>query len=117
MLRFFALFIMMCSLLAIANAATIYKRSTYFETKDRVNLQRIIDNIDTLEQNRLLVLSRQLVRMSDADHATLNLISHEFRRAIIYLIVCLLMAMLYTITLLIRYRGEGIFSAADSDQE
>ena len=33
------------SLLALGSAAIVYKRSYYLESEDRVNLERLIDNI------------------------------------------------------------------------
>lgn len=104
MIRILAIFIILFSILAVVNAALVYKRSTYFETNDRVNLQGVIEHVETLEQQRLVELSRQLALMSDADFETLNLLSEEFRRAIIYLVFCLVSAIAYLVFVLVYYR-------------
>lgn len=104
MIRFIALFIALASLLAIANAALVYKRSTYFENPGRVNLEVILENAGNLEKDRLLELNNRLARMSDADFGTLNLISAEFRRAIIYLIISLTVSLIFISYLLLLNR-------------
>ncbi len=73
------------SLLALGNAAIVYKRSYYLESEDRVNLERLIDHIEQLERERLLELSKRLVTISKSDFGILLLLNREFRRAVVWL--------------------------------
>ncbi len=83
------------SLLALGNAAIVYKRSYYLESEDRVNLNRLIDNIEQLEHERLLSLSKHLVTISKSDFGILLLLNREFRRAIMWLSLSLTSLLLY----------------------
>ncbi len=93
MYKYFGLAILMLSLLAIGHAAMVYKRSTYFETTSRVNLNEVIANIEQMEQQRLVELTRRVAKMSNSDYQVLNILSEEFRAAIVYLVICLLSAL------------------------
>lgn len=93
------LIILTASLLAIGNAALVYKRSYYLEAKDRVNLERLIDNIEQLNRDRLLGLSKRLVTISKSDFGILLLLNWEFRRAILWLGLSLLSLLLYVLFL------------------
>ena len=79
------LLILAASLLALGNAAIVYQRSYYLESKDRVNLERLIDNIEQLSHDRLLGLSKRLVTISKSDFGILLLLNREFRRAVLWL--------------------------------
>ena len=79
------LVLLAASLLALGNAAIVYKRSFYLESEDRVILERLIDNIEQLDRNRLLGLSKRLVTISKSDFGILLLLNREFRRAILWL--------------------------------
>jgi len=68
------------SLLALGNAAIVYKRSYYLESEDRVNLNRLIDNIEQLERQRLLSLSKHLVTISKSDFGILLLLAKVYLR-------------------------------------
>ncbi len=103
------------SLLALTNAATVYRRSYYLESKDRVNLERLIDNIEQLDRERLLGLSQRLVTISKSDFGILLLLNREFRRAVLWLGLSLVSFLLYVLYLEIRrfqqqravVKGEG----------
>ena len=90
------------SLVALGNAALVYKRSYYLESKDRVNLERLIDNIEQLEHDRLLGLSKRLVTISKSDFGILLLLNQEFRRAVLWLGLCLSSLLLYLLFLQAR---------------
>lgn len=77
--------LLVASLLTLANATLVYKRSFYLESEDRVNLERLIDNIEQLDRERLLSLSKRLVIISKSDFGILRLLNREFRRAILWL--------------------------------
>ncbi len=79
------LVLLAASLLALGNAAIVYKRSFYLESEDRVILERLIDNIEQLDRDRLLGLSKRLVTISKSDFGILLLLNREFRRAILWL--------------------------------
>jgi hypothetical protein len=96
------LVLLAASLLALANAAIVYKRSYYLESTDRVNLERLIDNIEQLERDRLLGLSKRLVTISNSDSGILLLLNREFRRAIVWLGISHLALILYVIFLQAR---------------
>jgi hypothetical protein len=83
------------SLMALGNAAIVYKRSYYLESEDRVNLERLIDNIDQLEHDRLLGLSKRLVTISNSDFGILRLLNREFRRAVLWLGLSCMLLLLY----------------------
>ncbi len=101
------LVILAASLLALGNAAIVYKRSYYLESKDRVNLERLVDNIDQLKRDRLLGLSKRLVTISKSDFGILLLLNREFRRAILWLGLSLLSLLLYVLFLQARaYLGD-----------
>ncbi len=96
------LVLLIVSLLALGNAAIVYKRSYYLESKDRVNLERLIDNIEHLDRDRLLGLSKRLVTISKSDFSILLLLNQEFRRAVVWLGVGLLSLLLYVLFLQAR---------------
>ena len=73
------------SLLALFNAFNTYKRSSYFERDDRVNVAELVENIEQLERERLIRLSKQLAIISRADYGVLRLLNREFRKAILLL--------------------------------
>ena len=96
------LVILAASLLALGNAAIVYKRSYYLESKDRINLERLIDNIEQLNRDRLLGLSKRLVTISKSDFGILLLLNREFRRALLWLGLSLLSLLLYVLFLQAR---------------
>ena len=96
------LVILAASLLALGNASIVYKRSYYLESKDRVNLERLIDNIEQLDRDRLLGLSKRLVTISKSDFGILLLLNREFRRAVLWLGLSLLSLLLYVLFLQAR---------------
>ena len=103
------LVLLAASLLALGNAAIVYKRSYYLESEDRINLERLIDNIEQLDRNRLLSLSKRLVTISNSDFGILLLLNREFRRAILWLGLSLVSLLLYVLFLNARlYRHDRI---------
>ena len=90
------------SLLALANAAIVSKRSYYLESDNRVDLERLIDNIEQLDRDRLLGLSKRLVVISRSDSGILLLLNREFRRALLGLGVSLVALLLYVLFLQVR---------------
>jgi len=90
------------SLLALGNAAIVYKRSYYLESEDRVNLERLIDNIEQLDRDRLLSLSKRLVTISKSDFGILLLLNREFRRTVLWLGLSLVSLLLYVLFLQAR---------------
>lgn len=104
------LVLLVASLLALGNAAIVYKRSYYLESKDRVNLERLIDNIDQLNRDRLLGLSKRLVTISNSDFGILLLLNREFRSAVLWLGLSLLSLLLYVLFLQARayLRDRGV---------
>ena len=90
------------SLLALGNAAIVYKRSYYLESEDRVILERLIDNIEQLERDRLLSLSKRLVTISKSDFGILRLLNREFRRVVLWLGLSLVSLLLYVLFLQAR---------------
>ena len=96
------LILLAVSLLALANAAIVYKRSYYLESEDRVNLERLIDNIEQLDRDRLLSLSKRLVTISNSDFGILLLLNREFRRVILWLGLSLVSLLLYVFFLQAR---------------
>ena len=94
--------ILAASLLALGNAAVVYKRSYYLESKDRVNLERLIDNIEQLDRDRLLGLSKRLVTISKSDFGILLLLNREFRGAVLWLGLSLLSLLVYVLFLQAR---------------
>ncbi len=90
------------SLLALGNAAIVYKRSYYLESEDRVNLERLIDNIEQLDRDRLLSLSKRLVTISKSDFGILLLLNREFRRVVLWLGLSLVSLLLYVLFLQAR---------------
>jgi len=90
------------SLLALGNAAIVYKRSYYLESEDRVNLERLIDNIEQLDRDRLLSLSKRLVTISKSDFGILLLLNREFRRVVLWLGLSLGSLLLYMLFLQAR---------------
>ena len=90
------------SLLALGNAAMVYKRSYYLESEDRVNLERLIDNIEQLDRDRLLSLSKRLVTISKSDFGILLLLNREFRRTVLWLGLSLVSLLLYVLFLQAR---------------
>ena len=96
------LVLLAASLLALGNAAIVYKRSFYLESEDRVILERLIDNIEQLDRNRLLGLSKRLVTISKSDVGLLLLLNREFRRALLWLGLSLFSLLLYGLFLQTR---------------
>lgn len=96
------LVLLAASLLALGNAAIVYKRSFYLESEDRVILERLIDNIEQLDRDSLLGLSKRLVTISKSDFGILLLLNREFRRAILWLGLSLLSLLLYVLFLQAR---------------
>lgn len=90
------------SLLALGNAAIVYKRSYYLESEDRVNLDRLIDNIEQLDRDRLLSLSKRLATISKSDFGILLLLNREFRRVVLWLGLSLVSLLLYVLFLQAR---------------
>lgn len=108
------LIVLAVSLLALSNAAIVYKRSFYLESEDRVNLERLIDNIEQLERDRLLGLSKRLVTISKSDFGILLLLNREFRRAILWLGVSLLLLILYVLFLQAKFYMRDKVMIVDS---
>ena len=100
--KMIGLFILVLSIIAIGNAAVIYKKSTYFKADARVDVQAIVIDIDRLEKTRLVQLSQQLASISDADNQVLIILRHQFKQAIFFLISCLLMSLLYSLYLILK---------------
>ena len=90
------------SLLAPGNTAIVYQRSYYLESKDRINLERLIDNIEQLNHDRLLDLTKRLVTISKSDFGILLLLNRGFRRALLWLGLSLLSLLLYGLFLQAR---------------
>ena len=98
------------SLLAPGNTAIVYQRSYYLESKDRINLERLIDNIEQLNHDRLLDLTNRLVTISKSDFGILVfwyfgilvLLNRGFRRALLWLGLSLLSLLLYGLFLQAR---------------
>jgi len=90
------------SLLALGNAAIVYKRSYYLESEDRVNLERLIDNIEQLDRDRLLSLSKRLVTISKSDFGILLLLNREFRSVVLWIGLSLVSLLLYVLFLQAR---------------
>ena len=100
--KMIGLFILILSILAIGNAAITYKKSTYFKADARVNLQAIVSDIDQLEKTRLVQLSKQLASISEADNQVLIILRDQFKQAIFFLIICLLMSLLFSLYLILK---------------
>lgn len=100
--NFIGLLILTLSMLSIGNAAITYKKSTYFETTTRVDLQEIVSNVEDLEKPRLVELSRRLASISDSDYQVLNILSDQFRQAIVFLIGCLLLGLFFILYLILK---------------
>jgi hypothetical protein len=94
--------LLVVSLLALGNATIVYKRSYYLESEDRVNLERLIDNIDQLDRDRLLSLSKRLVTISKSDFGILLLLNREFRRVVLWLGLSLVSLLFYVLFLQVR---------------
>jgi hypothetical protein len=90
------------SLLALANAAIVSKRSYYLESDNRVDLERLTDNIEQLDRDRMLRLSKRLVVISKSDSGILLLLNREFRRAVLGLSLSLVSLLLYVLFLQVR---------------
>ena len=88
--------------LALANAAIVYKRSYYLESENRVDLERLTDNIEQLDRDRMLRLSKRLVVISKSDSGILFLLNREFRRAVLGLGLSLVSLLLYVLFLQVR---------------
>lgn len=102
MVRLLGLVIVLSSLLAIGNAVNIYQRSTYFHSESRVNLDLLVQDLDRVEESRLRELARRLALMSQSDHGILKIITQEFRQAMLFLFVCLGLALVFLLYLLLR---------------
>ena len=94
--------LLVVSLLALGNATIVYKRSYYLESEDRVNLDRLIDNIEQLDRERLLGLSKRLATISKSDFGILLLLNREFRRVVLWLGLSLVSLLLYVLFLQAR---------------
>lgn len=105
--KFLSLLLVLVSVLVLLHAATIYKRSYFLESTDRVDLQRLIDNIGDLERPALVDLSRRLVTISRSDHGILLILNQEFRGAILYLSLCLIVSLSALSWLIIRAQLPG----------
>ena len=92
------------SLLAMFNAFNTYKRSYYFERDDRVNVAGLVENIEQLERDRLVRLSKQLAPISRSDYGVLRLLNREFRRAILWLGLSIASLILYVLYVLVWTR-------------
>ena len=90
------------SLLVLANAAIVSKRSYYLESNNRVDLERLTDNIEQLDRDRMLDLSKRLVVISKSDSGILLLLNREFRRAVLGLGLSLVSLLLYVLSLQLR---------------
>jgi uncharacterized protein (DUF1499 family) len=95
------------SLLALGNAAIVYKRSYYLESEDRVNLDRLIDNIEQLDNDRLLSLTRRLVTITKSDFGILLLLNREFRHSITWLGISLVSLLLYVLYMQVKVYLHG----------
>ena len=96
------LLIILLSLFAMGNAALIYQRSYYLESGDRVDLQRLTERVDQLDQQKLLDLTRRLVTISRSDFGILKIMNDEFRQALLYLMICLVAGLGWMLYQLIR---------------
>ena len=101
------LILLAASLFALGNAAIVYQRSYYLESEDRVNLERLIDDIDQLERDRLLYLTERLVTISKSDFGILLLLNREFRRAILWLGLSLASLLSYVLFMQVRDYLDG----------
>ena len=90
------------SLLVLANAAIVSKRSYYLESNNRVDLERLTDNIEQLDRDRMLDLSKRLVVISKSDSGILLLLNREFRRAVLGLGLSLVSLLLYVLYMQVR---------------
>jgi hypothetical protein len=100
--KLITIIILALSILAIGNAAITYKKSTYFDTTNRVDLQEIVSNVEELEKSRLVELTRRLAAISDSDYQVLNILSDQFMQAIVFLGICLLLALSFILFLMLK---------------
>ena len=100
--KLIGLLILTLSLLATGNATLIYKRSFYLESPGRVNLEAIVDNVDQLDKERLISLSRRLASISDSDFQILLIMSEQFRKTILNLMICLISGLLFILYLQLK---------------
>lgn len=105
--KFIVLVLLAASLLALGNAGIVYKRSYYLESEDRVNLDRLIDNIEQLDNDRLLSLTRRLVTISKSDFGILLLLNREFRHSITWLGISLVSLLLYVLYMQVKVYLHG----------
>lgn len=87
--KIIAAVLVLASLLAIGHASLLYKRSFYLESVDRINLEKLTDNIDQLERHKLIELTKRLVIISRSDTGIMMILNDEFRQALFWLIACL----------------------------
>ena len=100
--RFIALLIVTFSLLAMGNAALIYKRSFYLEAPVRVNLEVVLEQVDQMENSRLVSLSKRLAAISDSDFQILLIMNEQFRKAIAYLMASLIIGLIFMVYLMLK---------------
>jgi len=95
MARILGFIVLMLAMITMLNAAITYKKSTYLETSNRINLQQISTNTQYMDKTRLIELVDRLVTISNSDFGVLNILTREFQRAIIYLMISMGLAMIY----------------------
>ena len=88
-------------------AFNTYKRSYYFERDDRVNVAGLVENIEQLDRERLIRLSKQLATISRSDYGVLRLLNREFRRSILLLGLSLGFLIAYVVYLQFRHYLPG----------
>lgn len=110
MYRLISFFIVVASLLALANAGIVYQRSYYLESADRVDLQRLTDRIEQLQQDELVTLARRLATISRSDADILLLMNQQFRQALLFVMLCLGAGCILLLYSLLRaWRQQGSF--------
>lgn len=87
--KILAAILVLVSILAIGHASLLYKRSFYLESNDRINLEKLTDNIDQLERQKLIELTKRLVVISRSDTGIMLILNDKFRQAVLWLIGCL----------------------------
>lgn len=90
------LFVLFISVIAIGNAVILHKRSYYLESTDRVDLIRLTDNMQQLDKQKLMALSKRLVTISQSDSEILLILNSKFRQAIVFLVISLILVLLLT---------------------
>ncbi len=113
--KWISLLLVLVSLMALLHASLIYQRSYYLESKDRIDLERLIDNIDELEASKLRDLSRRLVTISRSDFGILLILNKEFRNSLLFLGVSLLACMLMLGWILLKPQIFRLLTKSRSD--